>query len=216
MQVKYLIGPVTELVAVFFGFINYRKLDKKLSLLFYFVCFGFSIDLITNILIEGFGLKNTLVFLHLYVPLEFLLLGFTYLYALRGYFNTKFLLVIIVGFEFYCLINPIFFQNINEYTHARSISSLLLILLSILYFHKVVIEAKIESLSKEPMIWINTAVLIYFSGNLFYNVLFSFILDYSREFSKMTTYYFVVLTAFFYLLIAIGFWKVGKQQSLKA
>lgn len=216
MQVKYLIGPVTELVAVFFGFINYRKLDKKLSLLFYFVCFGFSIDLITNILIEGFGLKNTLVFLHLYVPLEFLLLGFTYLYALRGYFNNKFLLVIIVGFEFYCLINPIFFQNINEYTHARSISSLLLILLSILYFHKVVIEAKIESLSKEPMIWINTAVLIYFSGNLFYNVLFSFILDYSREFSKMTTYYFVVLTAFFYLLIAIGFWKVGKQQSLKA
>lgn len=202
-----------ELVAVFFGIINYRKLNKKLLWLFYFVCFGFSVELTTNILVEVFGLRQNLKFLHIYVPIEFLLISLIYFYALKGYFNKKIILAIIISFEFYCFLNPIFFQNLNEYSHARAISSLLLIFFSILFFHKVVVEAKVKRLSKEPMIWVNTAVLIYFSGNLFFNALFSLILEYSREFSKLTTYYFVILTTLFYLLIAIGFWKAGKQNS---
>ena len=73
------------------------------------------------------------------------------------------------------------------------------------------VEAKIKSISQEPMIWINTAVLLYFSGNLFFNILFSIILETSRDFSKFTTYFIVWLTAAFYLLIAIAFWKAGKK-----
>ncbi|WP_163323045.1 hypothetical protein [Draconibacterium mangrovi] len=68
-------------------------------------------------------------------------------------------------------------------------------------------EARILNLWKEPLIFLNLAVLIYYAGNLFYSLLFNLILDYSREFAKITNYYFVGLNTLFYILVAIGFWK---------
>lgn len=214
MQLRHLVGLATELVAVFFGFINYRELDKKTVWLFYFTCFAFIVELTINVLTLGFGIENTLNLLHLYVPVEFLLIAIMYFYALKRHFNKKVLLLIIIGFEVYCIINPLFIQGLREYTFARSISSLILILFSILYFNTIMVEARVKKLSQEPMIWINVAVLIYFSGNFFFNILFSPILDYSREFSKITADAFIVMNALFYLLIAIGFWKAGKQKKL--
>lgn len=72
------------------------------------------------------------------------------------------------------------------------------------------IEANIKNLWNVPYIWINTGILIYYSGNLFHTILFNIILEYSREFSKLTVVYFNVLNALFYILIAIGFLKFKK------
>ncbi len=72
------------------------------------------------------------------------------------------------------------------------------------------VDAKIGQLSKESLIWINTGILIYYSGNLFYYILFNLFLDYSHEFLKSIGIYVISLNALFYILIAIGFWKVKK------
>jgi hypothetical protein len=69
-------------------------------------------------------------------------------------------------------------------------------------------------LADEPFIWINTAILIYYTGTLFFYILFNLILEYSREFSKITVYYFSILNALFYILIAIGFLKAGKTKAI--
>lgn len=212
MQIEYFIGPATELVAVFVGILNYRKFDRTLLWFFYFVCFGCTMDITLNILVEVFDVRKNLEFLHIYVPIEFLLIALAYYSALKSHVNKAFLLILVIVFELFCVVNPIFMQELHEYSSARAISSVLLILFSILYYHKVMVESKVRALSTEPMIWINTAVLVYFAGNLFFNLLFSLILEYSREFSKLTTYYFVILVALFYLLIAIGFWKAGRQK----
>lgn len=73
-------------------------------------------------------------------------------------------------------------------------------------------EANIERLGQEPLIYINIAVLIYYSGNLFFSLLFNLLLEYSKEFSKLTTYYYVAIVTLFYILIAIAFWKTDKQK----
>jgi hypothetical protein len=74
------------------------------------------------------------------------------------------------------------------------------------------VEAKIMSLWDEATIWINGALLIYYSGNLFFTVLFNVILEYSREFSKITVISFSVILALFYALVTVGFWKAGRSR----
>lgn len=214
MQLKQGINLGAELIAVASGFINYKKLDKKFLFLFYFVLFAFLTEISLNVLHDVFDFNNNLSLLHFYIPVEFLLLSLIYYWCLGRFYGKYFMVTAIVGFEIYCIINPLIFQGLNEYSNTRSIGGLLLILFSILYFYKLLAEAKIKSLINEPMIWLNIAVLFYFSGNLFFNLLFSFILDYSREFSKISTWYFGGLNVLFYLLIAVGFWKAGRQKKV--
>ncbi len=76
------------------------------------------------------------------------------------------------------------------------------------------LEAKIMKLADEPLIWINTALLIYFTGNLFFYILFNVILEASRAFSKITVQYYSGLMALFYILIAIGFFKAKKSNDV--
>jgi hypothetical protein len=62
-------------------------------------------------------------------------------------------------------------------------------------------------------------MLIYYTGNLFYYILFNLFLDYSPEFLKSIGVYFYVLNALFYILIAVGFYiskdGQGNKQSIK-
>jgi hypothetical protein len=213
MQLKHTISLAAEFVAVVSGLVNYAKIDKKSIYLVYFVCFALLTEIGLNVLADVFDVKYNLPLLHIYAPIEFLLLSLVYYRHLVGHVNRYVLLAIIVGFGVFCILNPLLLQGWNEYSQARSFSSIILIGFSILYYHKVMVEARVESLSKEPMVWINTAVLFYFAGNLFYNALFKLILEYSREFSKLTTWYFGILNVMFYLLIAIGFYKAGRVQT---
>uniref|UniRef100_UPI00321756B9 hypothetical protein n=1 Tax=uncultured Draconibacterium sp. TaxID=1573823 RepID=UPI00321756B9 len=201
----------SELSAVILGTVFIKKLEKKFIFLYVFV----SIALVTEVLLHllsRFGVTNTLPGTHIYGPIEFLLLALVYYHHFYKSKIAKWIIVFIVLFELYCIVNPFFIQTIYDYSATRSVSSLILVLFSILYFHKVMIETNIRKLSTEPMVWINTAVLLYFSANLFYNILFMMILEYSREFSKLVNIYFTVFNVGFYILIAIGFWKAGKYH----
>jgi hypothetical protein len=131
----------------------------------------------------------------------------------------------VVLYELYFLINSFFIRGIFEYpAMARAISIIIIVLFSILYFYKTMVEAKISSLFDEPQIWINAAILIYFSGNLFFHILFNVIFENSPEFGKLTFFYLRILNAIFYVLIAVGFYlcksdnrseSIGKMESLK-
>jgi hypothetical protein len=49
-------------------------------------------------------------------------------------------------------------------------------------------------------------MLIYYTGNLFYFILFNLFLDYSHEFLKSIGIYWFMLNTLFYILIAVGFY----------
>ncbi len=76
-------------------------------------------------------------------------------------------------------------------------------------------EAKIEHIWKEPLVYINLAILLYFAGSLFYSVLFNLVIEYASEFTKFSVNYFYVLNTVFYFLLSIGFWKAGRQKTVK-
>ncbi|HZY79155.1 MAG TPA: hypothetical protein VFE50_06520 [Cyclobacteriaceae bacterium] len=67
----------------------------------------------------------------------------------------------------FALTNLLFIQktSINSYTSV--FGQVCMILISIRYFYLLILELPTESITKLPMFWINTAVLIYFSGTFF-------------------------------------------------
>ncbi|WP_340114510.1 hypothetical protein [Maribellus mangrovi] len=159
-----------------------------------------------------FGITRNHWLGQIYFPLEFLFLALFYSKVLVGIVKKKWMMVIIVVFMAYCILNPIFLQKFTQYSHVRSFSSILLIVFSILYYYRIMTEANIKKLVDEPMIWINTAILINFSGVLFYNILFTLLLEYSNDIAKQAAIFNAFLNVTFYFLIAVGFWKAGKQK----
>ena len=153
------------------GIVKYQYLDTGLKYLFWFVAYGVANEVSGEIL-GYFDLNHRMMpKRHLYTFVSFLLLGLFYNSVLKGFFRRNLILCIVTLFEIYFVINSFFIRGIFEYPgFARSLSIIILVLFSILYFHKIMVEGKLKSLSREPLIWINTAIPIYFSGSLFFNI----------------------------------------------
>ncbi|QGY42865.1 hypothetical protein GM418_04100 [Maribellus comscasis] len=201
------------LVPFIAGIFNFRYFDKNLKIIFSFVCYGTANEVFTRLLFWLADVKNAMPLLHLYGAISLGLLFAFYFYVLKSLIDKRIYLILTFVFFIYWVVNSLFIQSIFEYPSLpSSLGDILIILLSIMYFYKVMMEAKIVKLADEPSIWINTAILIYYTGNLFFYILFNNILEVSREFSKITVYYYSALMALFYILIAVGFLKARKRK----
>ncbi len=209
------VALVLEFFGIAAGTFFLKRIKKRFLFLYLFLIVAFITEISKPIAFYGYNVRNNLKLSHYYFPLEFLLLSLVYLKELGGFVNKKWLKGIIAIFMLYCLINPIFLQDYSQYSQVRSFSSIILVVFSIIYYYRVMTEAKIRRLANEPMIWINTAVLLCFAGSLFYNVLFTIILEFSREFSKLSASYFTSSNILFYVLVTIGIVKAGRQQKTK-
>jgi hypothetical protein len=70
------------------------------------------------------------------------------------------------------LANYFFIQGplkLNSFSHT--LSSLIFILFSLLYFRYLLVKLPVVFVDRMPMVWINLSVLIYYSGNLFLFIL---------------------------------------------
>jgi hypothetical protein len=74
-------------------------------------------------------------------------------------------------------------------------------------------EAKVVKLAKEPAVWINSAFILYFTPFFFYNILFNAMLESSRTLLSQISDVNALIVIIEYGLVAIGFWKTGKQES---
>lgn len=195
----------TPLIALLAGVYSFKFLDKKFRIIVLYVAAGFCIELLNWLLVK-IGVRNNMPGLHFYIMFEFLIWSVFYIHFLDGYIKKFYLLTVTILFEAFCLINMFFIQNLNEYPITRSVENLLLIVLAVLFFLKVMTEAKIEKLVYSPLIWINTVVLLYFAGNFFYNVVFIQILAKNVHLLRtINLYIFAIFNTIYYVGIMVGF-----------
>ena len=207
---------VTNLIAFIVGLIYYKRFSPELKTVFYFVVFGVLTECYTRFHLN-FIMKNTMPIGHFYFPVAFLIMGLFYMQVLKDFIKPKYILIPIILFVTYCLINTLFIQSLFEYASlVGSIGAMILFLFSVAFFTKVMVEAKILKLSEEPLIWINTAVLIYYAANFFYHSLFNVRLNASLEIALLAVKIFAALNILFYLIIIIGFLKTKKVKQAKA
>lgn len=205
MSVIRLIYILSPLLTVLAGIYSFKYLDKKLKLLFYYAIAGFCTEIFIWLLLKA-GVKNNTPGLHFYIMFEVAIWAFFYAKCLKGFVHRKYISAVVVLFELYCIVNFVFIQDLKSYPYTRTVEDLLMILFAVLLFSKIMVEAKVENLTRSPLIWINTVVLLYFAGNFFYNIVFVHMLVVDRIFLKTTALYIFGLFNFlFYSGIATGF-----------
>lgn len=210
------ITALTNVIAFVIGIFYYKFFPKEIKTIFYFVAFG----VLTQSYIKlhhSFIMKNTMPVGHFYFPIAFLILAIFYVQVLKDFIKPVYLYIIIITYETYCLINSLFIQSLFEYASIEgAVGAIIIFLFSIAWFTKIMIEAKIDKLSNEPLVWINSAILIYYTGSFFYQSLYNLIVNASLDVAILVAKMFVVLNLFFYFIIAIGFLKVKRTKPTQA
>jgi hypothetical protein len=205
MLLFWIIIILSPLISLTAGIYSFKYLDKNLKIIFFYTVAGFFTEILNWLLVKA-GIRNNMPGLHFYIMFEFLVWAVFYMHNLKGFINRRYILALIILFETYCIINFLFIQDLNSYPFTRTIENILLFLLSILFFTKIMVDAKVKSLMLSPLIWINTSVLIYFAGNFFYNVAFAYLLKADRIFLRTTgLYIFALFNFLYYAGIAAGF-----------
>lgn len=214
MSLFRLIHIIAPFITLLVGLYTYKQLNKELKMLFYYVAVGFCTEIFIWLLLKA-GVKNNTPGLHFYIMFEFMIWAFFYMQCLKGFVHKKYIIVVTVLFEVYCIINMFFIQDLKSYPFTRTIEDLLMVLFAVLFYTKVISDARIENLSKSPFIWINSSVLLYFTGNFFYNLMFVYMLNVDRMFILSTAVYiFGLFNSLYYFGIAIGFLLHRKYSSV--
>ena len=147
---------LTNLIAFIIGLFLYKRFSKELKIVFYFVAFGALTEIYSRIHLH-FIMKNGMPIGHFYFPIAIFIAGMFYKQILNDFIKPKYIISIIILYEIYCVVNPIFIQGLFEYPSLTgSIGALIIFLFSVAFFVKVMVDANIIKLSAEPLIWVNT------------------------------------------------------------
>lgn len=205
------------LIPFLIGIKKFKNFDKAFRILFFFVLVGVVTEISGLLGRHLFDSKNTMLQSNFYLIVAFYLISWYYIEALRGIVNSKFIWLVIALFSLGVILNLFYHGSLKSYLSVpQTVSKILYLVYSIIFFHKTMLEAKIKHLWKDSFVIINIAVLLYYSGSLFFSILFNLVLDYSREFAKMTIVYFSVLNALFYFSIAWAFLSYSKTTAQNA
>lgn len=150
---------------------------------------------------------------HVYRSVSVLLMCLFYWRVLEGFINKRFIWALILFFGLFSVINPIFIQSIFEYPNILgAVGAMVLIVFSIMYFARIMVEAKIEKLHNHPEVRVNIGVLVYYTGNFFFYVLYNLNLSYSDEFARLTLYLYIIMNILFYATLGSAFFIAGKKK----
>jgi len=206
------LNHVTNIAAFFIGITLYRNFPREIKTLFYFVTLGVITESFARLFMH-FVMKNAMPIGHFYFPIAFLLAGWFYIQVLKGFIKPLYIVIIIAIFEVYSIINSVFIQGLFEFASlVGSIGSMLIFMFAVAFFIKVMTEAKITKLSQEPLIWINSAFLLYYTVNFFYFSLYNLRIDASKEVTQIAIRFFSVMNLLFYLLICVAFLMFRKKK----
>ncbi|MBN2635037.1 MAG: hypothetical protein JXR61_02120 [Prolixibacteraceae bacterium] len=205
-------GTVIILIISAFGIYKFRTFSKELKIILFFVILGAVTELFTDYY-KTYIARNTMPIGHFYYVSSILLLSFFYRSVLAGYIKYWIINTFIILFTIYAIINILFIQSIYDFPNLiGSVGALMLIMFSILFFARIMTEAKIKSLRKEPLVWVNIGALFYYAGSFFYFILFNLNVKNAIDFAKQVGTFMTILTLAFYVFIAIGFLKSGKNK----
>jgi hypothetical protein len=148
---------------------------------------------------------NNLPLLHIYTALEFLVLSVFYRSVLKDSLVTKLILPVLVLFVIFCVVNALFFQTIFLYnSYSRSLSAFILVVYAIVYFKQRLDQGHSISKHNRPLLWINSALLIYFGGSFFLFISSNLILA-NITMNAMLWDIHASLVFVMYILFTIGF-----------
>ena len=165
---------------------------------------------LTNEILHHYSVNNMYV-THVFTSLEFLLISLFFIKTISPsklnyiLFGIIIIFFAISGYEFY-------YDEKNTLDEiSTTTEAILFIIYSLGTFFYMLQNPGQQSIFSIPLFWFNTAILLYFSGNLFLFLFTNYLVEHSGE-----TFYELwgihsVLNIIFYILISVGFWKTKER-----
>lgn len=188
------------------GIYNYKFLKGESLAIFYYVLIAIFFEILSRALMY-FKFRNTLPILHLYTVIEFSVFWLFYFRFFKLFYSQKKMLALLFFFGLFAVFNAIFLQKIDSFnTYVRGLECIAMISLSLLAYNKILVELDTRYPTKQPVFWVNTGVLFYFSGNLVVFVLSNYISS-NNHLLLVAWGIHAILMAILNSFIAIGLWQ---------
>jgi len=210
-QILTYISIASALLPIIAAIINYKYLDYTLKTAAVFFIISGLFDLLLwivsylikyrNLFLIYVGMLNNAPLLHLFNIISIVFFSSIYYRAFHGKQLKNFTVITSI----LTLATIIFFSIKNSiWTYpstSNTILSVFLIPLSLLYFYQLLNRQEFVHIENQPLFWINSGVLIYFSINIFLFMLFNRLGD-----NYKTSYYMIqsVTNTIANLFFAIG------------
>jgi hypothetical protein len=144
---------------------KFKSLNSVQKKLLYLLIIVLIVESVSNIL--WYQKINNLPVYHFFTVIQFLLIVNIYREALSQIFSKLFFTSLSIGFIVFAIINIIYFQDFFTFnSNATTLTGVIVIFFSLSYFYALLKEVKYSALETNPMFWINSGFLIYFSSNL--------------------------------------------------
>lgn len=163
---------------------------------------------IANLVVGYSDISNITIF-HFYTNIEFSLIFIFYMLFYKQYFHLKILYFVIPAFYVVSFVDYKL-HGLNEIdSFSVTVESFVFLFISLMSFYFIIRHLIFENIVAMPFFWLNSAILIYFSGNI---LLFIFSKSLNTE-----DYYFLYsfinspLNIIYNFLICVAFWKSRKK-----
>lgn len=197
-------GPWIIIFPAFISLKNYRRNSAEVKIISYYLLL--SVLALTASLWCWNKSINNMPINHLFTIFEFLILAWFYSKLLDGFISKRLIAVLTTTFVAFALIDSFYIEGLFNFNSlGRSVEALLLILLSFVWFVKLLNhEEPQDSQTSKGINLIVSGFLLYFSGSI---ILFSFsnnINEMVRSLSLNIWTIHTVLSVIMYLLISVG------------
>ncbi|WP_191041068.1 hypothetical protein [Spirosoma validum] len=208
--IVFLASLPAVLAATFVGAVRFRYVTPALRTLCLLISFAF----LTEIVSRAMWLTKTsnLFLWPVYTSVEFGLLIWMYSLNLGSAVLVQFRIWLIVAF-----VSTVVGLEFFSPTHllisnaARLIESVGVIILTLVFFYRTFQELIVRRLEREPMFWVSSGLLLFFSGNLFVFIFANFVLNYSQKLNYQLWIVHAVLNAFLYSAYTYALWISPKK-----
>jgi hypothetical protein len=185
---------------------RYRQLNATMRTMVLYVFLGGLVQLSSSYL--NANKQNNLWLLHLYTPLEFACIVWFYYHVLQGFVKKSAFVWAGFGFAGLSVLNSAFLQDTDTFnTYARSLEGILVIVFCLIWCYRTLLEMKIKQLEQDPVFWVNTGFLLYFSGNVLLFAFSNYIININHALNLYIWAFHALFSILLYFFITIGLWK---------
>lgn len=199
----------TTFIVMLVGLINLKTLKRFLPLrvLLCLISASLIFDIVgTLMLLNG---THNIWLINLYSLTEYLLLALFYFTLFKFNSNWKSTLGLFYALVLIVMTIIAIAQSFTEHINSLflGVKSIIFICSSVIYFKLMLDKIEFDTPWSNPFFWINSAIIIYFSG-----CFFIFIFSEYRDVSKTINLWDIhnIIHIIYNLLILIGFWKARK------
>lgn len=192
------------------GWLKRKSLPFELLPLFYLLNISCVIGII-GLMMAKFKLNNLLLY-DIYTIIEFIFISILYKRFFEIHSKIKLHSLIIFLFILLTTADVFFISGTKLFSDlSTSVEAIVFMLYSLIAFYVIIKNLIYKDVLKEPFFWINVAILIYFSGNLF--LLSNNLLRQGQDVFRVIYQLHSVLNCSFFVTIALGFWKIKKANN---